>query len=97
MNQFQKHANALVKAHTLERALEISESCLVAVRNAPNTYLFDEAAFYLDKDGSLQLAKDQKKFASLREKRLSNTRNFWLQVTAILKKQAKGVSSEVSK
>ena len=93
MNQFQKYAKDLATNLGLERALIVSESCLATSKNVPNTYLYDEAAWYMDKDGSLQLAKDQKKFAGIREKRLSKNLNFWTQVNAILKKEVKNATA----
>lgn len=93
MNKFQKYAQELIKTQSLEKALLISEGCLAVTRNVPNTYHYDEAAWYLDKDGSLQLSKDQKKFAGIRERRLNETANFWVQVNAILKKEAKNVKT----
>lgn len=90
MNQFQKYAADLVSAQGPEKALIIAESSLAVSKNVPNTYLYDEAAWYMDKDGSLQLARDQKKFVGVRERRLNKTLNFWTQVTSIIKKLNKG-------
>lgn len=86
MNKFQQHAADLVRAHGAEKALLIAEGSLLASSNTPNTYLYDEASWYLDKDGYLQLAKDQKKFDGVRDKRLKSNANFWLQVRNIIKK-----------
>lgn len=93
MNQFQKYAKDLAANLGLERALIVSESCLASSKGSPNTYLYDEASWYMDKDGSLQLSKDQKKFTGIKEKRLSKTLNFWTQVNAILKKEAKNATT----
>ena len=97
MNEFQKYAKGLVSNLGLERALIVSESCLAASKATPNTYLYDEAMWYMDKDGSLQLAKDQKKFAGVKEKRLKKSLNFWMQVNAIIKKEAKNEIARSSK
>lgn len=93
MNQFQEYAAGLIKAQGLEKALAISEENLNISGGTPNTFLYDEAQWYLDKEGGLSLAKDQKKFAGLKEKRLKTTRNFWLQVTNLIRKAAKNAAS----
>lgn len=93
MNQFQKYAADLVRVQGIEKALLIAEDCLKVSGNNPNTFLYDEAQWYLDKEGNLQLAKDQKKFAGIKEKRLTKSRNFWLQVTNIIRKAAKNAGS----
>ncbi len=72
-----------------ERALEVAISCKAASERGPTTYLADEAIFYVDQAGQMQLAKDQTKVAGKREKRLKNLSNFWTEVTNILKKEVK--------
>lgn len=86
MNQYQVYAKELVNRHGKAKALQIAQSSLVATNSTPNTYYFNEAAWYMDKDGRLQLGKDQKKFAGVREKRLKSTINFWTQVLNLVKK-----------
>lgn len=93
MNQFQQYAKDLISNLGLERALLVSESCLTSSKNVPNTFYYDEAQWYLDKEGGLSLAKDQKKFAGIKERRLSKTANFWTQVNAIIKKEAKNATT----
>lgn len=89
MNSFQGYAKSLISTHGIERALLISESCLASSKNVPNTFYYDEAQWYLDKEGGLSLAKDQKKYSGIKERRLNKTLNFWTQVHAIIKKEAK--------
>lgn len=86
-NRVQEVADQLARTHGQEKALAIADNCLVASSNNPTTYFFNEAAFYTDEGGRLQLAKDQKKFAGIREKRVAKNQSFWLQVRNIIKKK----------
>lgn len=88
MNKFEKYADDLVKLHGKERALHIAESSLKASNAGANTYFYTEAAWYTDKEGRIQLAKDQKKFTGIRENRINTNVNFWKIVTNTIKKRS---------
>lgn len=84
-----EYANNLIKNLGVEKAFAVATASKAASERQPNTYMADEAAFYVDQQGLLQLAKDQSKFAGKREKRMKSLSNFWTEVYNIIKKEVK--------
>lgn len=78
----------LVRAHGKEKALSIAKRCLETSKNFGKDITFvDEADFYINQNGVMNLSKTQsKKFESVKAKRVNKTINFWNEVVNTLNK-----------
>lgn len=84
-----EYAKAITDNLGLESAIKVAETSKKASERSPTTFLFDEAIYYTDLHGNMQLAKEQSKLAGVRERRLAKSIIFWTQVLNILRKASK--------
>ena len=87
MQRHQEYANELVKKHGEEKAVKIvTENLAIALRE-PVLTLFDEAEFVINDHGRYDFSKTQsKKVATVKDKRVKATRNFFALVLKLLTK-----------
>lgn len=84
-----QYALELINNLGADKALAIATENKTAANKSPVTYLYDEASFYTDQQGVLQVAKDQSKFKGVRDNRLRKLTAFWTEVEAVIIKTTK--------
>lgn len=90
MKRHQEYADALVKTHGKEHAIEIVENCLAIANRGYQVTLFDEADLFINDYGKYEYAKVQSnKVLKRKDKRVKANRNFYTLVLQLLNKKGK--------